>query len=168
MTLLNVLQFPDSKLRKKADPVSVVDDSVRKIVDDMFETMYHQGGVGLAAIQVNIQKRIIVMDVSENHSAPLCVINPEIISREGIQHEAEGCLSFPGVYETVERAAKIRLKALDRQGETFEMDAEGILAICIQHEMDHLQGILFVDHLSRLKQERAQKKLQKLKRRELT
>lgn len=168
MTLLTVLEFPDPLLRKKALPVTQVDDSVRKIVDDMFETMYAEDGVGLAAIQVNIQQRIIVIDVSEDQKQPLCVINPEIISREGIQYESEGCLSFPGVFDKVERAAKIRFKALDREGKPYERDAEDILAICIQHEMDHLDGILFVDHLSRMKQERARKKLDKIKRREFS
>lgn len=166
MTLLSVLQYPDPLLRNKAQPVTIVDDSVRKTVDDMFETMYEQGGVGLAAIQVNIKQRIIVIDVSDNRSHPICVINPEIIHREGIQFEFEGCISFPGVFDKVERAAKVRFKALDRDGKSYELDADGILAICIQHEMDHLEGILFIDHLSRLKQDRARKKLQKIKRRE--
>lgn len=166
MTLLSVLQYPDPLLRNKAQPVTIVDDSVRKTVDDMFETMYEQGGVGLAAIQVNIKQRIIVIDVSDNRSNPICVINPEIIHREGIQFEFEGCISFPGVFDKVERASKVRFKALDRDGKSYEHDADGILAICIQHEMDHLEGILFIDHLSRLKQDRARKKLQKIKRRE--
>jgi peptide deformylase len=166
MALLPVLQFPDERLRTKAQIVPVVDDEVRTIVANMFETMYEQNGVGLAATQVNIHQRIIVIDITEDKTQPLCVINPEIISREGIQFEFEGCLSFPGVFDKVERAAKIRLKALDREGKEFEMDAEGILAVCIQHEMDHLQGILFVDHLSRLKQERARKKLKKIRQRE--
>ncbi len=166
MALLHVLQFPDPLLRKKARSVVNVDDNVRKIVDDMFETMYEQVGVGLAAIQVNIQQRIIVMDVSENRSQPYCFINPEIIIREGVQYETEGCLSFPGVFDKVERAAKIRVKALDKEGKSFELDAEDILSICIQHEIDHLDGILFVDHLSRVKQERARKKLEKMRRKE--
>jgi peptide deformylase len=166
MTLLHVLQYPDPLLRNKAKPVTTVDTTIQKIVDDMFETMYEQNGVGLAAIQVDIPQRIIVIDVSENQTEPLCVINPEIIHRDGIQFESEGCLSFPGVFDKVERSAKIRLKALDRNGQPFEMDAEDILSICIQHEMDHLDGILFVDHLSRLKQERAKKKLDKMRRRE--
>lgn len=166
MTLLHVLQYPDPLLRNKAKPVTTVDATIQKTVDDMFETMYEQNGVGLAAIQVNIPQRIIVIDVSENQTEPLCVINPEIIHRDGIQFESEGCLSFPGVFDKVERSAKIRLKALDRNGQPFEMDAEDILSICIQHEMDHLDGILFVDHLSKLKQERAKKKLDKMRRRE--
>lgn len=166
MTLLNVLQFPDVRLRHKAQAVANVDGAIRQIVDDMFETMYEQRGVGLAATQVNIFSRIIVIDVSDDRSQPLCIINPEIIHREGVQYEAEGCLSFPGVFDKVERAAKIRLKALDKEGKTYELDAEDILSICIQHEMDHLEGILFIDHLSRIKQERARKKLEKIRRRE--
>lgn len=166
MTLLAVLQFPDPKLRNKALPVEKVDDEIRQIVDDMFETMYEQSGVGLAAIQADIRKQIIAIDVSEDRSQPLCVINPEIIHREGIQYEYEGCLSLPGVFDKVERAAKIRLRALDRDGKQYEIDAEGLLAICIQHEMDHLEGILFVDHLSSLKRERVRKKLEKIRRRE--
>jgi len=166
MALLHVLQFPDPLLRNKAKPVAVVDDQIRKMVDDMFETMYEQSGVGLAAIQVNIDKRIIVMDISDDRNQPLCVINPEILTREGVQYESEGCLSFPGVFDKVERSAKIRLKALDRDGQPYELDAEGLLAVCIQHEMDHLDGILFIDHLSALKKDRARKKLEKMRRRE--
>jgi len=166
MTLLHVLQYPDPLLRNKAKPVTTVDTAIQQIVDDMFETMYEQSGVGLAAIQVNIPQRIIVIDVSEDKSQPLCIINPEIIHREGTQFEFEGCLSFPGVFDKVERAAKIRVKALNRDGQSYEIEADDILAICIQHEMDHLDGILFVDHLSRLKQERAKKKLNKMRRRE--
>ena len=166
MTLLHVLQYPDPLLRNKALPVKEVNGEVRKIIDDMFETMYEQSGVGLAAIQVNIKQQIIVIDLSETKDQPLCIINPEIIHREGIQYEFEGCLSFPGVFDKVERAHKIRVKALNQEGQTVEIDAEDLLSICIQHEMDHLQGILFVDHLSRLKQERARKKLEKMRRRE--
>lgn len=166
MALLPVLQYPDERLRTKAKPVAQADSVVQKIIDDMFETMYEQEGVGLAATQVNIHQRIIVMDVSEGRKGPLCLINPEIIHSEGVQYEFEGCLSFPGVFDKVERAAKIRFKALDRDGNPYEMDAEEILAICVQHEMDHLEGILFVDHLSRLKKDRARKKLEKMRRRE--
>lgn len=165
MSLLSVLQYPDPKLRIKAKPVIEVNDEVRRIVDDMFETMYEQNGVGLAATQVDVHQRIIVIDVSESHNEPLCVINPEIIHSEGVQHEAEGCLSFPSVFDTVERAANIRLRALNQKGKPYELDADGLLAICIQHEMDHLEGILFIDHLSRLRQERARKKLNKIRRR---
>lgn len=166
MTLLHVLQYPDERLRTKAKTIEKVDSQLQTIIDDMFETMYEQVGVGLAATQVNIHQRLIVIDLSEAKNEPLCIINPEIIRREGTQFEFEGCLSFPGVFDKVERAAKIRLKAWDRNGKTFELDAEGLLAICIQHEMDHLEGVLFVDHLSRLKQERARKKLDKMRRRE--
>lgn len=166
MALLSVLQYPDQLLRNKAQPVKVVDDAIRLMVDDMIETLYEQGGVGLAAIQVNIQQRIIVIDVSEARESPLCLINPEISYREGIQYESEGCLSFPGVFDKVKRDAKIHLKALDRNGSPYELDAEGLLSVCIQHEIDHLDGILFIDHLSRLKQERARTKLKKLRRKE--
>lgn len=167
MALLSVLQFPDPLLRKKALPVTEVNADVRKIVGDMFETMYEQSGVGLASTQVNIQQRIIVIDVSEDRKNPLCVINPEIIHREGIQYEYEGCLSFPGVFDKVERSAKIRMRALDANGKPYEIDAEELLAICIQHEIDHLDGILFMDHLSRLKQDRMRKKLEKNRHRTL-
>lgn len=166
MAILSVLQFPDARLRNKALPVDRVDDEIKQLVSNMFETMYEQHGVGLAAIQVNIPQRIIVMDVSETQAAPLTFINPEITEREGVQFESEGCLSFPGVFDKVERSDKIRVKALNKEGEEFQLDAEGLLSICIQHEMDHLEGILFIDHLSRLKQERARKKLEKMRRRE--
>lgn len=161
MALLSVLQFPDKKLRNKALPVEKFDASLLQIVDDMFETMYEQSGVGMAAIQVDIKLRIIVIDVTEEKNSPLCVINPEILTREGMQYEFEGCLSFPGVFDKVERAEKIRLRAQDQHGKTYEMDADGLLSVCIEHEMDHLDGILFIDHLSRLKQERLRKKLDK-------
>ena len=163
MALLSVLQFPDKRLRTKAAPITEVNAEIRTIIDNMFETMYEHSGIGLAATQVNIHQRIIVMDVSENRTSPTCLINPEIIAREGVQYESEGCLSFPGVYDKVERAGKIRLRALDQNGKGYEMDADELLSVCIQHEMDHLDGILFVDHLSRLKQERARKKLDKLR-----
>jgi peptide deformylase len=166
MALLGVLQYPDERLRTIAKPVSTVDSSIKAIVSDMFETMYEQQGVGLAATQVNVHQRIIVIDVSEDRKQPLCLINPEITAKEGVQYEFEGCLSFPGVFDKVERAAKIHLKALDQDGNPFELDAEEILAICIQHELDHLNGVLFVDHLSSLKRERARKKLEKMRRRE--
>lgn len=165
MALLSVLQYPDVRLRNKAKPVANIDANIQRMVDDMFETMYEQGGVGLAAIQVDIQHQIIAIDVSDDKKSPLCVINPEIIQQEGIQYEYEGCLSFPGVFDRVERAEKIRLRALDRDGKSYEIDADGLLSVCIQHEMDHLNGILFIDHLSRLKQDRLRKKLEKLKRR---
>ena len=161
MALLTVLEYPDRRLRLKAVPVELIDDKIQEVVDNLFETMYSEEGVGLAATQVNIQKRIFVMDISEDQKSPICIINPEIIHQEGIQYEFEGCVSFPNMFDRVERAAKIRLRALDRDGKSFEMDAEGLLAICIQHETDHLDGILFMDHLSRLKQDRMVKKLEK-------
>jgi len=162
MAILSILEYPDKRLRNKALPVSEVDSNVRRIVDDMFETMYEQSNtVGLASIQVNIPLRILVMDISEDRSSPICVINPEIIAREGIQQEVEGCVSFPGVWDKVDRSAKICMRALDQNGKPYELNAEELLSVCIQHEMDHLDGVLFVDHLSRLKQTRLVKKLQK-------
>lgn len=167
MALLNVLQYPDPRVREKALPVTEIDAKIRQIVTDMFETMYENNGVGLASIQVNIKQRIVVIDVSENKNQPLCLINPEIIHREGSQLEFEGCLSYPGVYDKVERPAKVRFKALDIDGKPYEMTGEGLLAACVEHEIDHLNGTLFVEHLSRLKQERARKKLEKLRRQTL-
>lgn len=165
MALLSVLQYPDPRLRNQAKPVVTFNNDLRRMVDDMFETMYEQGGVGLAAIQVDIQQRIIAIDVSEDKKSPMCVINPEIVSQEGIQYEFEGCLSLPGVFDKVERSEKILVSALDQHGKPYQIEAEGLLSVCIQHEMDHLNGILFIDHLSRLKQERVRKKLEKLRRR---
>ena len=164
MALLDILEFPDERLRKQAKPVPVVDDSIRRLVDDMFETMYEAPGVGLAATQVNVHKRIIVIDVSEEKDQPLCLINPEILSRDGVEEREEGCLSVPGVFEKVRRAESIRVRALGREGEPFELEAEGLLAVCIQHEIDHLDGKLFVDYLSPLKRQRIRKKLIKSKR----
>ncbi len=161
MALLEILHFPDPRLRLKAAPVARVDDQVRQMVKDMFETMYDAPGIGLAATQVNIQLEVIVIDVSENKDEPLCLINPKIIDEQGSEEMQEGCLSVPGFYENVARAESIRIQALNEQGETFEMNADGLLAVCIQHEMDHLQGKLFVDYLSPLKRQRIKKKLQK-------
>jgi peptide deformylase len=161
MAILTVLEYPDKRLRNKALPVTEFNADLRGMVSDMFETMYHENGVGLASIQVNIRQRIIAIDISENKSAPICAINPEIIHQEGIQYEFEGCISFPSLFDKVERAAKVRLRAQDQDGKTYELDAEGLLAVCIQHEIDHLNGILFIDHLSRLKQDRLCKKLEK-------
>ena len=161
MAKLNILEFPDERLRTKAEPVERVDEEIRATIDDLFETMYEAPGIGLAATQVDIHKRIIVMDVSEEKDAPLCLVNPEICSASGVEESEEGCLSVPGFFEKVERAEKIRVRALDREGESFEMDAEGLLAVCIQHEMDHLLGKLFVDYLSPLKRQRIRKKLVK-------
>lgn len=161
MAKLTILEYPDPRLRKKALPVATVDDNIRKLVDDMLETMYAAPGVGLAASQVNVQKRVVVMDLSEEKNEPRCYINPEIIDAEGTAEQEEGCLSVPGVFEKVKRAEKLRFKALDRDGNPFEIEAEGLLAVCIQHEIDHLEGKLFVDYLSPLKRMRAKKKLEK-------
>ncbi len=164
MALLEILEFPDERLRKRARPVERVDDTIRKLVDDMLETMYEAPGVGLAATQVNVHRRVIVIDVSENKDQPRCFINPEILAREGEEEQEEGCLSVPGVFEKVRRAEKIKVRALDRNGKPFELEADGLLAVCIQHEIDHLDGKLFVDYLSPLKRQRIRKKLLKSKR----
>lgn len=164
MALLEILHHPDIRLRKKAAPVTAVDETIRQLVDDMFETMYDAHGIGLAATQINVHQRVVVIDLSEENDEPQCFINAEILSKEGSVEHEEGCLSVPDYYEKVTRAEKIRVKALDKEGNSFEMDAEGLLAICIQHELDHLDGKLFVDYLSSLKQQRVRKKLEKLKR----
>jgi peptide deformylase len=164
MAKREILHFPDSRLRNVAGPVEKVDDEIRQLVDDMFETMYDAPGIGLAAIQINVPQRVIVIDVSEDKSEPLCLINPEILEKEGEESMDEGCLSVPEIYETVTRAEKIRVRALDRDGHSFEMDADGLLAVCIQHEIDHLDGKLFVDYLSNLKRQRIRKKLEKQSR----
>ncbi|MCG6867232.1 MAG: peptide deformylase [Gammaproteobacteria bacterium] len=164
MAMLEILHFPDPKLRRKAEPVAQVDDDVRRTVDDMFETMYAAPGIGLAAIQVNVALRIIVIDVSERKDSPLCLINPEIVSRDGVEVMEEGCLSVPGVYEKVQRADHIAVRALDRDGDLLEFEADGLLAVCIQHEIDHLDGKLFVDYISPLKRQRIRKKLEKQQR----
>ena len=164
MAKLEILHYPDKRLRTVAEPVDVVDDSIRKLVDDMFETMYEAPGIGLAATQVNVHKRVIVMDLSPEKDEPRVFINPEIIETDGVEQTEEGCLSVPDIYETVERAERIKVRALDRDGKTFELEADGLLAVCIQHEMDHLMGQLFVDYLSPLKQQRVRKKLQKARR----
>ena len=161
MARLPILEFPDPRLRTRAKPVTKVDDSVRKLIDDMFETMYAAPGIGLAATQVNVHQRLLVIDVSETHNQPLALINPEIVARDGIEETEEGCLSVPGIYETVKRADQIRVRALDRDGKPIEFDAAGLLAVCIQHEIDHLEGKLFVDYLSELKRTRIRKKLEK-------
>ena len=161
MARLQILEFPDPRLRTRAQPVAEVDDALRRLIDDMFETMYAAPGIGLAATQVNVHKRLLVIDISETRDEPLALINPEIIAREGIEETEEGCLSVPGIYDKVTRAEKIRVRALDRTGKQIEMDADGLLAVCIQHEMDHLEGKLFVDYLSELKRTRIRKKLDK-------
>ncbi|MCK9692323.1 peptide deformylase [Pseudomonas syringae] len=162
MAILNILEFPDSRLRTIAKPVAMVDEDIRQLVDDMFETMYEAPGIGLAATQVNVHKRVVVMDLSEDRSEPRVFINPEIekLTDEMDQYQ-EGCLSVPGFYENVDRPQKVRVKALDRDGKPYELVAEGLLAICIQHECDHLNGKLFVDYLSNLKRDRIKKKLEK-------
>jgi peptide deformylase len=164
MAKLDILTFPDPRLRNTAHPVEAVDARVQRIVDDMFETMYAAPGIGLAAIQVNIPLRVIVIDVSEANDAPLCLINPEILERRGEEQMDEGCLSVPGFYEPVTRAERIRVRALDRDGEPFELEADGLLAVCIQHEIDHLDGKLFVDYISALKRQRIRHKLEKEQR----
>ena len=161
MALLDILHFPDPRLRNRAKSVKQVDDSVRRLVDDMLETMYQAPGIGLAAIQVNDPRRVVVIDVSEDRSEPLCLINPEILSREGIEETDEGCLSVPGIYEKVTRANQIRVRALDQEGKILDFEAEGLVAVCIQHELDHLDGKLFIDYLSNLKRQRIRKKLEK-------
>jgi len=166
MAILNILHFPDPRLRNQAKPVVQVNESVRKLVDDMLETMYEAPGIGLAATQVNDLRRIIVIDVSEDSDQPLCLINPEIMETAGEESMDEGCLSVPGVYEKVIRADKVKIRAMNKKGEPFEMEAEGLLAVCIQHEMDHLEGKLFIDYLSNLKRQRIRKKLLKDSRQE--
>lgn len=161
MALLNILHFPDPRLRKKAAPITDVTKEVRQLADDMLETMYDAPGIGLAANQVNIQKRIIVIDISEDKTQPLILINPEILSKQGEREYEEGCLSVPEAYETVTRADTVQVRALDRDGKTIEFNADGLLATCIQHEIDHLDGKLFVDYLSNLKRQRIKKRLEK-------
>jgi peptide deformylase len=162
MTILQILEFPDPRLRTIAKTVETVDDSVRALLDDMLTTMYNASGIGLAATQINIHQRIVVIDVSETGDQPQVFINPEIIILDGPDHEYdEGCLSIPGFHETVSRPEKIIVKALDRKGNPFELQPEGLLAVCIQHEVDHLNGKLFVDHISQLKRKRIRAKLEK-------
>jgi peptide deformylase len=161
MAILNILHFPDERLRTKAKPVAEVTNKHRALISDMLETMYDAPGIGLAATQVNVHERILVIDISDEKDQPVVLINPEILEKEGDQEFDEGCLSVPGIYETLHRAEKVRVKALNDKGENFEMRAEGLLAICIQHEIDHLEGKLFVDYLSQLKKQRIRKKLEK-------
>jgi len=162
MALLPILEFPDPRLRTVAKPVTEVDDNIRRLVVDMFETMYDAPGIGLAASQVNVHKRVVVIDVSEDKSQPLVFINPEIeVLDTEVSEYDEGCLSVPGFYETVVRPEHIRVKALDRDGNPFEIEPQGLLAVCIQHELDHLNGKLFVDHISPFKRTRIRAKLEK-------
>jgi peptide deformylase len=162
MPLLKILRYPDARLHKVARPVERVDDDIRQLVRDMAETMYAAPGIGLAATQVDVHKRIIVIDVSPTRDELLVLINPEIVWQSPEEKECEeGCLSLPGIYELVTRAERIRVRALDAEGNAFERDADGLLAVCIQHEMDHLRGKVFVEYLSRLKQGRIRTKLEK-------
>ncbi len=161
MALLDILEFPDSRLRTKAKPVQDVDGRIAQLSDDMLETMYAAPGIGLAASQVNVHQRLIVIDVSEDKSSPLVLINPEIVARDGEIETSEGCLSIPGFYEPVDRSLEITVEAIDREGNPFSLDAEELLAVCIQHEMDHLEGKLFVDYLSSTKRQMIRKKLLK-------
>jgi peptide deformylase len=161
MAILQVLHHPDPRLRIKAAPVALVDDEVQSLAADMMETMYAAPGIGLAATQVNVHRRLLVVDVSETHDQPLCLINATLLQKEGIERMEEGCLSVPGVFEEVERAERIRVRFQDLEGRTVEQDADGLLAVCIQHEMDHLEGKLFLDYLSPLKRSRITKKLTK-------
>jgi peptide deformylase len=161
MTRLTILEFPDPRLRTRASPVAEVDGPLRELIDDMIETMYAAKGIGLAATQVNVHQRVLVTDVSEDRSAPRAFINPEILSRDGTETSQEGCLSVPGYFDEVERAATVRVRALDRDGKAFEENLDGLLAICVQHEIDHLDGKLFVDYLSEMKRQRVRKKLEK-------
>ncbi len=164
MAKLPILEFPDPRLRTVAKPVDKVDAGLRQLIDDMFETMYAAPGIGLAATQVDVHLRLLVLDVSEDKGRPMVFINPEILSAEGHQVYQEGCLSVPGIYADVTRANTVRVRALDRDGTAFELEADGLLAVCIQHEMDHLAGKVFVDYLSPLKREQVRKKLAKAAR----
>ena len=164
MAILEILHHPDPRLRKKATPVAAVDASTCELMDNMLETMYAAKGIGLAATQVNVQQRVVVIDLSEEKNEPLFLINAEILHKQGqIEHE-EGCLSVPEYYEKVTRAERVKVRALGRDGQSFELEADGLLAVCIQHELDHLDGKLFVDYLSQLKQQRVRKKMEKLTR----
>ena len=161
MAIRTILECPDPRLRTRAAPVTRFDAELGRLVDDLFESMYAAPGIGLAATQVDVHQRVLVIDISEERSAPLVFINPEILTRSGVAETEEGCLSVPGIFDEVERAAQIRVRAQDRTGAVFEQDYDGMLAVCIQHEMDHLEGKLFVDYLSDLKRQRIRKKLEK-------
>jgi peptide deformylase len=164
MARLDILHYPDARLHTVAKPVKMVDERIRTLVDDMAQTMYAAPGIGLAAVQINVALRVVTIDLSETHNALQVFINPEIIQHDGKQVFEEGCLSVPGIYDEVERAQHIRLRALNRDGLPFELEAKGLFATCIQHEIDHLDGKVFVDYLSRLKQTRIRKKLEKQER----
>ena len=162
MSILTILEFPDKRLRTIANEVSTVDADIKALVGDMLETMYAAKGIGLAATQVNVHKRVIVMDVSEDKNSPIILINPEILEKEGVEESEEGCLSVPNFFEKVSRAEQVKIKALNLDGASFELEAQGLLAVCIQHEMDHLLGKLFVDYLSAFKRNRIKSKLEKI------
>ncbi|MBM4201004.1 MAG: peptide deformylase [Gammaproteobacteria bacterium] len=164
MAILTILEFPDERLRKRATPVDVFDEALAEFVQDMLATMYAAPGIGLAATQVNVHKAIIVIDISEEKNSPLVLINPEVLARSGQEEMEEGCLSVPGVYEKVQRAETVRVRTADLEGRLMEFDADGLLAVCIQHEMDHLEGRLFVDRLSPLKRQLVRKKIRKEQR----
>lgn len=164
MATLPILHFPDPRLRNPSQPVAQVDDELRILMNDMLQTMYEAPGIGLAAPQVNVFMRVIVIDVSEERNAPHCFANPEIVERRGTEEFEEGCLSVPNIYEKVQRSEWVRVKALGRDGQPYELETDGLLAVCIQHEIDHLDGKLFVDYLSELKRNRIRKKMEKLRR----
>jgi peptide deformylase len=159
MAKLAILEFPDPRLRKQAEPISEVDETVRRLIDDLFETMYAAPGIGLAATQVDVHRRVLVADVSTDGSDPHALVNPVILQKDGVAVSEEGCLSVPGYYEEVERANHVRVRYQDRTGAEIEKDFDGLLAICVQHEMDHLDGKLFVDYLSEAKRSRIRKRL---------
>src|SRR5580658_4496347 len=161
MSRLTILEYPDPRLRTRAKPVTEFDATLGRLIDDLFETMYSAPGIGLAATQVDVHRRLIVIDVSEDRSAPLVFINPEILEREGEAKTEEGCLSVPGIFDDIQRAARVRVRAQDRTGAVFEQDLDGVVGVCLQHEMDHLEGKLFVDYLSDMKRDRIRKKLDK-------
>ncbi len=164
MALLPILRYPDPRLHEKAAPVQAVTDEIRELATNMAETMYAAPGIGLAATQVNVRKRVVVIDISENRDGLLTLINPEIVAHSGLQEYEEGCLSVPGIYDKVVRAERVTVQALNLAGERFSIDADGLLAVCLQHEIDHLDGKVFVEYLSRLKQNRIKAKLQKQSR----
>ena len=164
MAKLRILEFPDPRLRKKAAPVEVVDDTLRQLIDDMFETMYEAPGIGLAATQVDVHRRLLIADLSQEKEEPHVLINPEILEQDGSAITEEGCLSVPGYFEEIERAGYIKVRYLDRDGNEQESEFEGLLAVCVQHEMDHLEGKLFVDYLSEVKRQRIRKRLEKDRR----
>jgi peptide deformylase len=161
MALLSILRYPDGRLHKSASSVTVFDEGLKKLVRDMVETMYAAPGVGLAATQVVVHKQVIVVDVSERHDSLVVLVNPEIVEMSGVSDIEEGCLSVPGVYDIVERAERVKVRAYDQNGNPFTLEAQGLLAVCIQHEMDHLKGKVFVEYLSQLKQQRVRAKLAK-------